>query len=110
MHITNEGLLTQLGYNCDNANLSQLQTIATNTPGYDQIKKHIVALNDHLKNYGGFVAMSNSQPYFKVKIESDDPLAADKALDELTKWADKYKVTLQKVDNKRTYYILGINS
>ena len=109
MQITNEGLLTQLGYNCDDANLSQLRTIADNTPGFEQIKKHIVALNDHLKNYGGFVAMSNSHPHFKVKIESDEPSAADKALDELNKWAQKYKVALQKVHNKQTYYILGIN-
>ncbi len=110
MHISNEGLLTQLGYNADEANLRQLQTIAQNTPGFEQIKKHIVALNDHLKNYGGFVAMSNSHPYFKVKIESSEPSAIEVATAEIKKWANKYKVILEKVQNKETYYIKGINA
>jgi len=108
MHISNEGLLTQLGYNADSTNLNHLETIANATNGYEQIKRHILALHDHLKNFQGFVALSNSKPYFKIKIETTDPALLQAAKDELFKWADKYNVTLQKVDGKETYYIIGI--
>ncbi|BCD67595.1 hypothetical protein [Nitratiruptor sp. YY09-18] len=108
MHISNEGLLTQLGYHANSANLIQLENIAKSTSGYEQIKRHILALHDHLKNFEGFVALSNSKPYFKIKIETDDPNILQAALDELFKWAHKYNVNLQKVEGKETYYITGI--
>ena len=108
MQLTSEGLLTQLGYNPDNANLKTLQAIEKNTPGFENIKKHIVALNDHLKNYGGYVAMSNTHPYFKIKIDADSPSQRDIAVEEIHKWAKKYNVTLKEVKERATYYILGI--
>ncbi|BAF69552.1 hypothetical protein [Nitratiruptor sp. SB155-2] len=107
MQIENEGLLTQLGYHPDSATLAQLQTIEEKTPGFEKIKKHIVALHDHLKNYGGFVALSNSVPHLKVKIS--DPSKQEIALEELNKWAQKYNVTLQKVQGKETYYIVSVS-
>ncbi len=108
MQITKEGLLTQLGYHPNESNIKQLQTIEEATPGFEQIQKHIVALNDHLKNYGGFVAMSNSNPYFKIKIEAQELSTIEAAKDKILQWANKYNVKLQKVPNKETYYILGI--
>ncbi|BCD61626.1 hypothetical protein NitYY0826_C0485 [Nitratiruptor sp. YY08-26] len=108
MQLSTEGLLTQLGYHPDDSNIRQLEAIQKATPGFEQIQKHIVALNDHLKNYGGFVAMSNSHPYFKIKIEATEPSAIEVAKNEISKWADKYNVKLQKVENKETYYILGV--
>ncbi len=108
MHISNEGLLTQLGYNPQEANIKMLHIIQEHTPGFEQIKRHIVALHDHLKNYGGYVAISSSQPYFKIKIDTDEPTSLRIATDEIHKWADKYNVKLQKVVNKETYYIVGI--
>ncbi|MRI59147.1 MAG: hypothetical protein C6H99_06565 [Epsilonproteobacteria bacterium] len=110
MHISDEGLLTQLGYNSDEANLHQLRIIQEKTPGFDQIKRHILALHDHLKNYGGFVAISSSQPYFKIKLDPKDPSALEQALEEMNRWANKYKVRLQKVQDKQTYYILGLST
>ncbi len=108
MTISNEGLLTQLGYNPTPSNLAQLEAIQNATKGFEQIKKHIVALNDHLKNYGGFVAISSSNPYLKIKIDTDEPAALEVAHEEIKKWADKYNVSIQKVENKETYYIIGI--
>ena len=108
MQIANEGLLTQLGYHPEESTLRQLERIEKNTPGFEKIKKHIIALHDHLKNYGGFVALSNSNPYFKIKIESNDPSKIEIAVQEVQKWADKYNVTLQKVEGKETYYIKSV--
>ncbi len=109
MHIPSEGLLTQLGYHPDERIIAQLHTVEENTPGFEQIKRHVVALSDHLKSYGGYVAISNSKPYLKIKIEANDPSKVELAKAEIFKWADKYNVALQKVPNKETYYILGIS-
>jgi len=108
MNISNEGLLTQLGYNSDDRNLKELEIIKNNTPGFENIKKHIIALNDHLKNLSSYVAMSSSKPYFKIKIDTDNENFINEAKDIIQKWAQKYNVKLQKVENKETYYILGI--
>ena len=108
MQISVEGILTQLGYNSDENILRQFDAIAQNTPGFDQIQKHIIALHDHLKNYGGFIAMSNSVNHLKIKIDTTDPSKIEAARNEIERWAQKYNVNLQKVPNKETYYILGI--
>ncbi len=109
MQISPEGVLTQLGYRPDPTLLEQFQKAAQNTPGFQKIFKHLVTLNDHLKNYYGFVALSNSNPYFKIKIESNDPAIIKRATEEIQKWANKYKVRLQKVDNTHTYYITEVD-
>ncbi len=102
-NITDAGLLVQLGLNDAEAMLSQLERIKSSTKGFDEIKPHILALHDNIKNEGGFVALSSSKDYLKVKNEQNS-----KAVDDyIHKWADKYKVKLQKVEGKETYYILG---
>ncbi|WP_197972116.1 hypothetical protein [Nitrosophilus labii] len=108
MKISNEGILTQLGYNIDEKSTKQLENIEKNTPGFENIKKHIVALNDHLKHLSSYVAMSNSNPYFKIKIDTENKEFIEEAKDIINRWAQKYNVNLQKVQNKETYYILGI--
>ena len=108
MQLGPEGLLTQLGYHPEASLLAQYERASKSTPGFEKISKHLVALNDHLKNYDGFVALSNSQPYFKIKIESTDPAAIEVATQEIKKWANKYNVHLQKVQNAHTYYIVAV--
>ncbi len=108
MQLSPEGVLTQLGYHPETTLVEQFQRAAQNTPGFEKISKHLVALNDHLKNYHGFVALSNSQPRFKIKIESQDPNMIEVATQEIYKWADKYNVRLQKVQNAHTYYIVAV--
>ena len=110
MQISNEGILTQLGYPVDEANLKQLELIEKNTSGFENIKKHIIALNDHLKPYGGYVTLSNTNPYLKIKVDSPSSSYSDIVLAEIRKWADKYNVTLKEVKSQKTYYILGISS
>ncbi|NPA04000.1 MAG: hypothetical protein GXO61_03980 [Epsilonproteobacteria bacterium] len=108
MNISKEGLLTQLGYNVDDIHLKQLQAIQKHTAGFEQIQKHIITLNDHLKHYGGFVAISNTHPYLKIKLEYTNPSQKEAALATIKKWAEKYKVILEKAPNKDTFYIKGI--
>jgi adenylate cyclase class IV len=107
MKITNDALLTQLGYNVTEGTLKDLELIANNTNGFDNIKNHIVALNDHLKHLDAYVAMSSTNPYLKIKIKSEEPQQIEAAKEEIKKWAEKYKVELQEVNDK-TYYILGV--
>ncbi len=108
MHISNEGILTQLGYPSNEANLAQLHTIIENTPGFETIKRHIVALADHIKPYGGYIAFSNSKPHFKIKIDQSNPSTVALAVEEILKWAQKYNVKLLEIKENETYYILGI--
>lgn len=102
-----EAMLTQLGYVPNDALLKQLQKIEVNTTGYDKIQKHIMDLNDHLKVDGSYVAMSNSNDYFKIKIDSTSPTAIEQAHEKVKHFSEKYKVEVDKLENKNTYYILG---
>jgi len=107
MKLTNDALLRQLGYNVTENTLKDLESIEKNTNGFDNIKNHIVALNDHLKTIDGYVAMSSTNPYLKIKIKADEETAVNACLEEIKKWAEKYKVELKQVNDK-TFYILGV--
>jgi len=102
-----EAMLTQLGYVPNDALLKQLQRIETNTMGYEKIQKHIMDLNDHLKVDDSYVAMSNSNDYFKIKIDSFSPEAIEQAHEKVKHFSQKYKVKVDKLENKNTYYIVG---
>ena len=104
-----DAMLTQLGYVPNNALLDQLQKIEKNTVGYEKIQKHIMDLHDHLKVDNAYVAMSNSEDYFKIKIEASSPQMAEEAHEKVQRFSDKYKIALNKLENKETYYIVGFN-
>ena len=104
-----DAMLTQLGYAPNEALVNQLKRIEKNTVGYEKIQKHIMDLHDHLKVDGSFVALSNSEDYFKIKIEAPSPEIAQEAHEKIKHFSDKFKVTLNKLDNKETYYIVGFN-
>jgi len=110
MHInlTPEALLGQLGYTKNEYTLAQMSKIINNTNGFDTFSQHILSLNDALAVEKGFIAMSNSVDYLKIKCEEDTSANNLSAfIDQVTHWADKYKVELKKVNKKSTYYILG---
>ncbi len=104
-----DAMLTQLGYAPNEALLSQLERIEKNTAGYEKIQKHIMDLHDHLKVDGSFVALSNSEDVFKIKIEASSPELTIEAHDKVKRFSDKFKVDIIKLDNKETYYISGFN-
>ena len=107
IELTPENLLIQLGYPVKEATLAQLQRIIDNTPGFEKFAKHILTLNDEVKRFAGIVALSNSKDYLKVKTDSTNPEEIEAFTEYVTQWAEKYKVALEKVDGKNTYYILG---
>ncbi len=104
-----DAMLTQLGYAPNEALLNQLEKIEENTTGYEKIKKHIMDLHNHLRVDGSFVALSNSENYFKIKIEATSAELAQEAHKKVKRFSDKYKVKVNKLKNKETYYILGFN-
>lgn len=102
-----EAILNQLGYTPNEALREQLKRIEANTAGYEKIIKHILDLHEALKTDESYVALSNSNDYFKIKIDATSEMSAANALEKINHFADKYKVELQKVEGKPTYYILG---
>ena len=104
-----DAMLTQLGYAPNSALLSQLERIENNTTGYEKIQKHIMDLHDHLKVDGSYVALSNSEDCFKIKVEAQSPEIAEEAHEKIKHFSDKFKVTINKLDNKETYYIVGFH-
>ncbi len=105
--MTREAMLKQLGYTPNEALEQQLEAIEKNTKDYEKIQKHILDLHDHLKVNNGYVALSNSKEYFKIKIESPTPELAQEAHEKVKHFGEKFKVTLEKLPNKDTYYIIG---
>jgi len=105
----NDAMLTQLGYVPNEALKKQLKRIEKNTVGYEKIQKHIMDLHDTLKVNNSFVAMSNSNDYFKIKVEAPSDELKDEAHEKIKHFSDKFKVTLKKLDNKETYYIIGFH-
>lgn len=102
-----DAMLTQLGYSPNEALVDQLERIEKNTTGYEKIQKHIMDLHDHLKVDGSFVALSNSEDCFKIKVEALSPELAAEAHAKIQHFSDKFKVAINKLENKETYYISG---
>ncbi len=104
-----DAMLTQLGYAPNEALMSQLERIENNTVGYEKIQKHIMDLHDHLKVDGSFIALSNSEDVFKIKIEASSPELVEEAHEKVQRFSDKFKVSVRKLENKETYYISGFH-
>jgi len=104
-----DAMLIQLGYSPNEALLSQIEKIENNTKGYEKIQKHIMDLHDHLKVDGSFIALSNSENYFKIKIEASSPELTEEAHEKVKHFSEKFKVEIKKIANKDTYYIIGFN-
>ncbi len=104
-----DAILNQLGYMSNEALTDQVARIIENTQGFEKIEKHIIDLHKALQIENSYVAMSNSNDYFKIKIESPSAALKEAALEKIEHFSNKYKVKLQKVEGKDTYYIIGFN-
>lgn len=106
--MTPQALLAQLGVHETPSSLQACERAIQNTKGFEIFARHIVSLNDFLKHTSGFVGLSNSNDFFKIKCSEN---ASSEILDEFHKkvqdWAKKYKINLQKIADKDVYYILG---
>ncbi|MFA7499895.1 MAG: hypothetical protein WCY85_02720 [Sulfurimonas sp.] len=105
-----EAMLIQLGYVPNDALVKQLQRIEENTEGYEKIQKHIMDLHDHLKVDDSYIAMSNTNDFFKIKIDAPNAEIAEEAHEKIRHFSEKYKVIINKLENKNTYYILGFSN
>jgi len=105
--MTQEAILSQLGLIPNVALADQLERIEKNTHGFDKIVKHVMDLHDALKTNESYVALSNSVDSFKIKIDATSKISADEAMEKINHFADKFKVKLQKVEGKDTYYVVG---
>jgi len=107
LDLTPEALLKQLGYSENEHTLAQIKRIITNTGDFEHLSKHMITFNDALAVEKGYIAMSNSKDYFKIKCQEDPSADNLSAFTDLVEhWADKHKIALEKLDNN-TYYILG---
>ncbi|BAF72143.1 hypothetical protein [Sulfurovum sp. NBC37-1] len=108
LELTPEALLIQLGYSQTPQTLNQIKDIIANTDGFEKFSPHLPSFNDALAVEKGYIAMSNSENYLKIKCNEDSSADNLSAFNKIVNhWADKYKLNLKKVDNKNTYYILG---
>ncbi len=108
LDLTPEALLAQLGYSKTEQTLTQMNKIIENTKDFAKFSPHLPSFNDALAVEKGFIAMSNSENYLKIKCDEDSNADNLSAFTELVEhWADKYKLELKKVNNKNTYYIIG---
>lgn len=106
MEITHEAFLVGLDYNISNALMLQLERIQKATQNFEQISKHILNLHEQLKPFDSYVALSSTNDYVKIKncAKTDFIKETDNFINN---WAKKYKITIEKVPNKETYYIKG---
>jgi len=108
MDLSAEALLSQLGYSKTDSSLEQMEKIIDNTSEFDRFSKHLLSLNDNLASIKGFVGMSSTQDSLKIK---GSDCTAKEICEEfrytVESWANKYKIDIEKVENKPTYYIIG---
>ena len=106
--VSAEVLLSQLGYSKSDASLQQAERIIDSTSNFDKFSKHIFTLNDHLKKMNAYVGLSNKSDYLKIKCdENDSNEILEEFHNEVSHWANKYNVKLEKLNDKHIYYILG---
>ncbi|MSN95648.1 type II secretion system protein [Campylobacter sp. FMV-PI01] len=105
--MSEEGILVSLGYVLNDATLLQLRGILSKCDFTNSELESIINLNDKLKIHGAYIAMSNSNDYFKIKNQPENDREKESVRDIIFAWANKHKINLEKVQNKETYYILG---
>ena len=110
IEITPESLLKQLKLSVSEHSLALMDTIIKSTKGSQQFFKHIFSFNDALAHVNAFIAPSNSVNLLKIKYHGDqnDQVIASKFHEAVNHWGQKYKVELEKVEGKETYYIKGL--
>ena len=108
LDVSAEVILSQLGYSKNDASLQQAEKIIGLTSNFDKFSKHIFTLNDHLKKMNAYVGLSNKSDYLKIKCdENDSKEILEEFHNEVSHWANKYNVKLEKLNDKHIYYILG---
>lgn len=103
----NDALLNQLGYAVTPSAQAQMQRVIENTVGFEHVEKHLIALHNALKSHLSFVALSSTKDYFKIKNEAVGEEMRSEVNEMIEQWSKKYKIEVEKVTNKDTYYVKG---
>ncbi len=111
LEITAEVIVSQLEIGKTESSIAQATKAMASTKDFEKFSKHIISLNDKLKHMHGFVSLSNSEPYFKIKCDTtnDSSEIIKEFTQEVQHWSTKYDVELKKVQDKDVYYIIGKN-
>ena len=108
LDVSAEVILSQLGYSKSEASLKQAEKMMEETANFNKFAKHIFTLNDHLKKMNAYVGLSNKTNHLKIKCdENDSTEILEEFHQEVSHWAEKYNIKLERLDNKHIYYILG---
>ena len=108
LEVSAEVILSQLGYSKSEASLNQAGKMMESTTNFDKFAKHIFTLNDHLKKMNAYVGLSNKTNHLKIKCDANDSTEIlEEFHQEVSHWAEKYNIKLERLDNKHIYYILG---
>ena len=105
--MTNDAILKQLGYTVTTSALAQVEKVINNTHNFEQVEKHLITLHDQLQSHLSYVALSSNKDYFKVKNEAKGVEMIAEVNEIISHWSQKYKISLEKVDGKDTYYVIG---
>jgi len=105
--MTNDAILKQLDYTVTKSALEQLEKVKNNTRGFDYVEKHLITLHDQLKAHLSYVALSSNKDFFKIKNEAKGEEMIAEVNKIISRWSDKFKIDIEKVDGKNTYYVLG---
>jgi len=110
LNLSNEAILNQLGVvSVNDALLNQVSAVKKRTNKFEAIEKHIFDMHKSLEKIDGYVALSNSRDYLKIKHhESTNSVQNIEFNEVVERWAERYKIAVEKV-NDNTYYILGLN-
>ena len=105
--MTNDAILKQLGYTVTKSAMAQVEKVIKNTHNFEQVEKHLITLHDKLQAHLSYVALSSNKDYFKIKNEAKGIEMIAEVTEMITHWAEKYKIAIEKVDGKNTYYVIG---
>ena len=105
--MTNDAILKQLDYTVTDSALAQVQKVKSNTHGFDYVEKHLIALHDQLKAHLSYVALSSTKDFFKIKNVAKGEEMIAEVNEMIARWSEKFKIDLEKVSGKYTYYVLG---
>jgi len=105
--MTNDAILKQLGYTVTQSAMVQVEKVIKNTNNFEKIEKHLIALHDQLQSHLSYVALSSTKDYFKIKNEAKGTEMIAEVTEMINHWSEKFKIDIEKVDGKNTYYVIG---
>ena len=103
----NDAILKQLDYTVTDSALVQVEKVKSNTHGFDYVEKHLITLHNQLKAHLSYIALSSTKDFFKIKNDAKGVEMIKEVNEIIAHWSEKFKIDIEKVDGKNTYYVIG---